>query len=342
MSLLYKRSNSPYWYVTKTRKSTKTANRKLAEEFARKSLTEYWRETVLRENFHTWDELKTEWLDRKEGLSSFEQDYMVIDRFSKLLRERDMSALRDISAEAIQEYAKSVKEESSASTANRHLNVIRAMLRRAKAKEWIERVPTIENYRVTKVEPNWLTPEQFNSIIAHLPEWVADMAIFAVQTGLRYSNVAGLRWDWIGADGNVVIVPAVHTKTGRTYTVPLSTIAKTILSKLRARHSASVYVFLSKRRSLTGECIDHAPVRTIRYWWDAARDKAGIPNIRWHDLRHTWATWHVQNGTPDRILAQMGGWASTRMLDSYSHLSTDHLIPYADNLNTASTRAIQA
>lgn len=319
MSLLFKRKGSPYWYVTKTRESTKTVNRKLAEEFARKALTEHWRTESLGEVTHTWEELVENWLDFKEISASYDQDRMVIERFSELLKRREITALEGIDGDVIDAYGKAVKAETSPSTANRHFTTLRAMLNRAHGKGWLATVPRIENYATPTKEPRWLTLAQFETILPHLPDWVADMAVVAVQTGMRYSNVAGLRWDWISADGSVIIVPAVQAKTRRTYTVPVSSKTKEIFKKLRPGQSLSPFVFGDKRR--------------IRYWWEMAVDKAGFPGFRWHDLRHTWASLHTQKGTPDRVLKEMGGWASTRMLETYAHLATSHLIEYADNLN---------
>ena len=66
--------------------------------------------------------------------------------------------------------------------------------------------------------------------------------------------------------------------------------------------------------------------------WYAALKRAGIEDFRWHDLRHTWASWHVQNGTPLFALQEMGGWESAEMVRRYAHLAADHLAPYADRL----------
>ncbi len=317
VSLLYKRPGSPYWYCTKTRQSTKTVNRKLAEEFARKALTARWRRDELGDARKQWDDVVTEWLEAKEGTASRAQDKMILARFGDLLARRDIEAVDEITAEVVSQYAKTVKASCSASTANRHLNTVRAVLRKALG----AKAPLVEAYKLPKREPKWLTLEQLNTILPHLPPDVADMAIIAVQTGMRASNVKGLKWSWIR--GNVAIVPAIETKTGRTYTVPLSAKAQTVLKK-RRETSNSAYVFSQDIR--------------VRHWWEKARDAAGFPDIRWHDLRHTWASLHTQAGTPDRVLAQMGGWASTRMLENYAHLSTEHLEKYADHINLVETK----
>lgn len=66
--------------------------------------------------------------------------------------------------------------------------------------------------------------------------------------------------------------------------------------------------------------------------WRKALKQAGIEHFRWHDLRHTWASWHVQNGTSLQELQQLGGWASFEMVLRYAHLSGDHLRNAADRI----------
>ncbi|RLA22892.1 MAG: site-specific integrase, partial [Gammaproteobacteria bacterium] len=67
-----------------------------------------------------------------------------------------------------------------------------------------------------------------------------------------------------------------------------------------------------------------------------------IENFRWHDLRHTWASWHVQNGTPLNVLKDLGGWADIQMVLKYTHLSADHLAEYANNSNNNVTNLLQS
>jgi integrase len=64
--------------------------------------------------------------------------------------------------------------------------------------------------------------------------------------------------------------------------------------------------------------------------WRRAVAKAAIQDFCWHDLRHTWASWHVQNGTPLNILQELGGWSSFRMVQRYAHLSSEHLRSWVD------------
>jgi integrase len=66
--------------------------------------------------------------------------------------------------------------------------------------------------------------------------------------------------------------------------------------------------------------------------WRAALLQAGLKNFRWHDLRHTWASWHAQAGTPLNVLQEMGGWASADMVRRYAHLSVTHLRDHAERI----------
>jgi len=59
--------------------------------------------------------------------------------------------------------------------------------------------------------------------------------------------------------------------------------------------------------------------------WRNALKRAGIIDFRWHDLRHTEASWHVQAGTPLHVLQELGGRESVEMVCRYAHLSSEHL-----------------
>ena len=66
--------------------------------------------------------------------------------------------------------------------------------------------------------------------------------------------------------------------------------------------------------------------------WRHALIRAGIEDFRWHDLRHTWASWHIQMGTPMNVLQELGGWSGQEMVRRYAHLSSEHLAEYANKL----------
>lgn len=325
MTLLYKRPDSPVWYVTKTRVSTRTSNRKLAEEFARKTLTDHWRTSALGEEVHTWTELCETWLDLKSSKKSIDRDEYIIKDTTSFLATRELTdkPLEDITAAVIRGYGALVKARASAATADRHLACIRSMLHQAYADEWLVKVPNIELYKPTRDAPRWSTREQLQEVLTYLPQWAADIVAMGAETGMRYSNVAGLRWDWIDADGKMAHVPATSAKGKRTYTVPLSKIARDLLTRLEPTRSLGPYVFVREGFE--------SPIPTIRYWWECAVEKAGLDGLTFHQgTRHSFASWHTKNKTPSLVLKELGGWSSLAMVERYSHLSKDDLAEYAD------------
>ena len=63
-----------------------------------------------------------------------------------------------------------------------------------------------------------------------------------------------------------------------------------------------------------------------------ASQRAGIRDLRWHGLRHGWASGHAQQGTPMAVLQELGEWGSDEMVRRYAHFSPEHLRPYACRL----------
>lgn len=67
--------------------------------------------------------------------------------------------------------------------------------------------------------------------------------------------------------------------------------------------------------------------------WREAVKRAGLEDFHWHDLRHTWATWHVRNGTPLPVLHKLRSWACIDMVLRYAHFSDEHLAGYVENVS---------
>jgi len=66
-------------------------------------------------------------------------------------------------------------------------------------------------------------------------------------------------------------------------------------------------------------------MRAVGSAWERSLRRAGIEEFRFHDLRHTWASWHVLSGTSLQELMELGGWKSYEMVLRYAHLAPEHL-----------------
>jgi integrase len=168
----------------------------------------------------------------------------------------------------------------------------------------------------------FLTPEEARTLLAELPPHLADMATFSLATGLRASNVTGLQWSQVDEERKLAWIHPDQAKARKAIAVPLNGPALAIVRRRRGTHATHVF-------SYQGKPIEQVSTKS----WYAALERAGIKDFRWHDLRHTWASWHVQSGTPLFALQELGGWESSEMVRRYAHLAADHLAPYAERLS---------
>jgi integrase len=213
------------------------------------------------------------------------------------------------------------RRQVAASTVNRQLAVLRFILNRCVTDwEMLESAPKVPMFRLDRLEPRWATREQVHALLAKLPPHTRDMAILACATGLRRSNITGLEWSRVDAARGTAFIPATQAKGRRAIVVPVNSDALAVLDRWRGKHERYVFVFRKR-----------APIKQVatRRWREACR-AVGLEGFRFHDLRHTWASWQVQAETPLSHLQEGGGWASFSMVQRYAHLSPGHLKQYAD------------
>lgn len=315
--MLYRRPRSPHWWIRfqldgrEVRLSSGTADRAQAEEFETQARSRAWRQARLGERPVTlWATASKNWLKGTQKRSK-DKDRIIIEWFDEHLKGQALDA---VTPEVIEELRALKAEETSEATANRYMAFLRALLR----KELGNAAPKVPMYSVEKGEPRWLTRGQFDKLAKALPPHLADMAKFTVATGLRMRNVTHLTWDRVDLRRRHVWIPGSRAKAGKPIPVPLNADAVEILKRWQGQHETRVFVFRKKP-------VDDANGKTFK---DAAAS-VGLPELRWHDLRHTWASWHVQAGTPLHALQELGGWASYEMVRVYAHLSSGHLAKYA-------------
>ena len=210
----------------------------------------------------------------------------------------------------------------SASTQNRYLASISVILALAVDLEWLTAAPKMKRHREPKVNVRWITPEQAQSLVAAISQdWLRGIVRFALATGCRAGEILTLDWANVDLDKRRAWINASDAKSGHGRAVPLNDDALSVLGALTKR---SGLVFT--RHGTPLKQIDAS-------MFNRALDKAGIENFRFHDLRHTWASWHAQRGTPLMVLKELGGWRELSMVMKYAHMAESHIAGYADNVN---------
>ena len=131
----------------------------------------------------------------------------------------------------------------------------------------------------------------------------------ALETAMRQGELIRLRWEHIDLNRRIVHLP--DTKNGESRTVPLSTPAANVLHTLP--HSLHGQVF----PGLTTEAIKRAYIRAVR--------RAGLEDLRFHDLRHEATTRLFEKGLNIMEVASITGHKDLRMLLRYTHLKAENL-----------------
>ena len=265
---------------------------------------------------HTWDKAAERW--HLEGLGRARE---TLRREAQLLRwlwpriaahrlvEIRRAVILDLRQQAL-------AEGWSNRSANYLTQLVCTVLRAAHDWEWISTPPPrIKPLRLPPPRERWLTPAQAAELLAALPPTVADMASLALDTGLRRGNITGLRWEWIDLATGTILIPGAAMKARKPLAVPIaSPEAEAVLLRWRGRRLPGCpYVFHNQGKPIL-QPNGKAWLRTL--------ERLGFDDFRWHDLRHTWASWHVQAHTDLRVLQDMGGWKTPSMVSRYTHLNT--------------------
>ena len=264
--------------------------------------------------------------------------------------------LTDLTSAKIDSWRTSERERGiSARTVNRNLSRLRSAC--GKAIEWgvLQSIPfaSIKPLKYDKtLQVKYLTVEQEQSLyqaledrearmreerlsfnawraarhLEPLPQYprpfadyLRPLVLVVRNTGLRRSEALGLQWCNVDLEHKVVTVTGRRAKSTQTRRVPLNAVAVETLRawrELRARTSDDCFVF--------GHDPDGQQLR-IDAAWRAVRKSAGLHDLRFHDLRHNFASKLVQKGTDLNTVRELLGHASIDMTLVYAHLSPDGL-----------------
>jgi len=142
---------------------------------------------------------------------------------------------------------------------------------------------------------------------------------------VRQANVKALKWPYADLERSHAWIPASQRKNRQAHSVPLNEMALSVLRKQLGKHPTHVFTY-------RGSPVSNVNTKA----WNAALQRSGIDNFKWHDLRHTFATWHRQAGTPTHELQRHGGWKTGAMVERYAHVAPEGLQDAAARLDVFS------
>ena len=320
---VFKRNDSPYyWWKLQHKKktyggSTGTTNKSeaLAIFLEQERLI---RSNKFRYTNKTFGELVAYYID------SYHPNEQATLRWAlKFWADTKLEDLRGSDIKQLQEFrAKKVK----GSTVNRQFNTIRSILGKAvKNLGWLERVPQWTKEKELEPTRGVLSKPEEKRLLKELPTHLKRITRFALETGLRKSTITALTMDMFDPETGVLTIPAkLLLKTRKPLVIPISIKARSLVINEEGFSEGKLGLrFLDSNRPIftyEGKAFKN-PAGAA---WQKAKKRAGV-DITFHELRHTWTTRMLEAGVPEAIVAELGGWTSTRMLKTYSHIDISNV-----------------
>jgi integrase len=230
--------------------------------------------------------------------------------------------LDEIGMREVERYkSRKLKDGLAPKTVNNHLTVLRRLLSLAAEWEFIEAVPTVKWLKAPKPDFDFLEFVEADRLVnAADSEWRV-MILTAIRTGLRQGELLALRWQDLDLVAGRLMVRRskwrgfVGTpKSGRVREVPLS---DQLLVALKGhRHLKGELVFCGPKGEMLRKEQCKCPLRR-------ACRKAGLREVGWHVLRHTFASHLVMRGAPLKAVQELLGHSTIEMTMRYAHVSPD-------------------
>jgi integrase len=218
-------------------------------------------------------------------------------------------------------------------TINAYLEVVRRILNKAAYEwrdetnlSWLERAPRIRLLDTSDSRaPQPISWENQRKLLPALADHLADIALFIINTGARSEEVRLLQWEWEVKvpQGVAFIIPdsVVKGNTVGERMLVCNEVAASVVNRQRGKHVEHVFTYTPRG--------DGAEPRPIGYLnnngWRAGCERAGLPGLHIHDLRHTFGYRLRQAGVDKQTRGELLGHAASDMTEHYSMADLDHL-----------------
>ncbi len=334
---LYKRGQ--VWWMSFTyngryvRRSTETDNKKIAEKVFFKVMTEIaegrWFEKMPGED-KTFKEMMQKYMKeyskRNKSLKSHIRDKSVSDHLTNFFGDFTLSK---ISPKLVSEYKTERRGKGAApATVNKELTVMSHAFNLAvKEWEWIKENPVtrVSREKVNNQVERWLNFEEEKTLLSACQEWLKEIIVFAINTGLRQGEILDLQWGRVDLFRKTMAI--LEQKNKGKDTLPLNAKAHEVLkARARVRHIKAAHVFCNGN----GNRIE---ARNLLRAFYKATEKAKLKGLRFHDLRHTFATRLVHAGVDIYTVQRLGRWKTISMVNRYAHHYPESLRPGVEVLD---------
>ena len=198
-------------------------------------------------------------------------------------------------------------------------------------KDWVwvgdNPVSKITKPRAARGRERFLSDEERRDLLAACREstsnYLHTVVVIAISTGMRRGEIMGMQWSRVDLERKQLILTATKNDTSRT--LPIVSLAFTLLSVLHAKRDTSTDLVFPGNDP-------QKPVDLTKPWETAVR-KAGLQDFRFHDTRHSAASYLAMNGATTVEIAAVLGHKTLQMVRRYSHLANSHTAKVVTAMN---------
>lgn len=198
--------------------------------------------------------------------------------------------------------------------------------------EWLDNNPVrrVRRPRLPRGRVRFLSKEELSALLESCQQsdhpCLYPITLLAVSTGMRQGEIRNLRWENIDLSRNRITLE--HTKNGERRAVPLTGRARVVIGEYsKIRRLDTTLVFPSTRNP-------QVPA-DLRKAWGRAVTTAALEDFRFHDLRHTCASYLAMSGATLAEIAEVLGHKTLSMVKRYTHISDTHTTKVVERMNGA-------
>jgi integrase len=227
--------------------------------------------------------------------------------------------LTDITVQDVQTFqADQVRQGKAPASVNRYVGILSQLF--ALAIQWNQLshnpVEAVVPLKVRNARTRFLSDEEEDILLKACGETIKPVVITAIHTGLRRTKLATLTWKDVNLQRRVVRVRPEPAKSGVGREVPMDRTVYALLSELKPTHTKGTDPVFKSKLGLA--------FRKLSVLFGYVIKRTELTDLRFHDLRHTFASRLVMRGADLRTVQELMGHQDIRMTQRYAHLSASH------------------
>jgi integrase len=234
--------------------------------------------------------------------------------------------IADVDHSAVSRLHRTITKAGHAPRANAVKRLLSKMFKLAMLWGYRSDDPTVGVVMNTETpRERYLTPDEVQRLMQALTRLedreAGNVIMLALLTGARRNELVRATWAQFDLKAGVWTKPSSHTKQKRSHRVPLTRPALELLKAIRAdTHKAETMVFPTRAKL------------GVRAAWESVREDAGLPDVRFHDLRHSFASMLISDGVSLHIVGGMLGHTQAQTTQRYAHIADGAMRDAADRI----------